>query len=603
MSQPAVATRAPEQESSWRPGFWPAALAGVVAVGLTFGVAELLAALGTWLNILHTAASPLNSLGEAFIDLTPGWLKEFATKTFGLHDKDVLKAGMGVVILIVAAVVGLTARRDRRIALGIAGVLAVVALVAIFTRAGAGPLDALPLLIGGVVGAEFLWRVFRPVGPAPKGQTTRPDPESAPAADPDVAPTPRGKTVRVADQHPMIAAIHRLGLDRRAFFRLTGVAAAAAVVSGLLTRIIPSTAEVQASRDRAAEELGLTTGTAPAATATGTTTAGTSGAAGASGAAPASGAPSTGLSRVAIPAAADLDINGLASFVTPNADFYRIDTALTPPRLTAEKWALKVHGMVSKEIQLDYAALTKRPQIERAVTLTCVSNEVGGDLVSNAVWIGTSLGDLLKEAGPQSGADCVLATSVDGFTSTSPLDALTDGRDAMLAVAMNGEPLPIEHGFPVRMVVPGLYGYVSATKWVVDLKVSTFAAESAYWTQRGWSDHGPVKTSSRIDVPKDGSQFAVGHTVTIAGMAWAQHRGITKVEVKIDDGPWQTAELSESFSKDTWRQWKLTWTATTGKHTLTCRATDGTGAVQVATVQDVLPDGATGYDSIGLTVS
>ncbi len=591
MSQRAVLTSPPEQGSPWRPGFWTAALAGVVAVGLTFGVAELLAALGTWLNILHTAASPLNSLGEAFIDLTPGWLKEFATKTFGLHDKDVLKAGMGLVILIVAAVVGLAARRDRRIALGITGLLGVIALVAIFTRAGAGPLDALPLLIGAVVGAEFLWRVFRPIA------TAHGD-ESAPAVDPVSTPAPRGKTVRVADQHPMVAAIHRLGLDRRAFFRLSGMAAAAAVVSGLLTRIIPNTAEVQASRDRAAEELGLATGTAPPAAA-----AGPSAVAGASGAVPTSGAASTGLSRVAIPAAADLDINGLASFVTPNADFYRIDTALTPPRLTAEKWALKVHGMVGKEIQLDYAALTKRPQIERAVTLTCVSNEVGGDLVSNAVWIGTPLGDLLKEAAPQSGADCVLATSVDGFTSTSPLDALTDGRDAMLAVAMNGEPLPIEHGFPVRMVVPGLYGYVSATKWVVDLKVSTFAAESAYWTQRGWSDHGPVKTSSRIDVPKDGSRFDVGHMVTIAGMAWAQHRGIDKVEVKIDDGPWQTAELSEAFSKDTWRQWKLTWTATSGSHTLTCRATDGTGAVQVSTVQDVIPNGASGYHSIGLSVT
>ena len=597
MSQRSVLTRAPEQESPWRPGFFSAALAGVVAVGLTFGVAELLAALGTWLNILHTAASPLNSLGEAFIDLTPGWLKEFATKTFGLHDKDVLKAGMGLVIAIVAAVVGLTARRDRRIALGITGVLVVVALVAIFTRAGAGPLDALPVLIGAIVGAEFLWRVFRPVGPAPEV-------ENAPVPDPDdAATTPRGKTVRVADQHPMIAAIQRLGLDRRAFFRLTGLAAAAAVVSGVLTRIIPNTAEVQASRDRAAEELGLTTGTAPAATAAGTSpVAGSSSVAGASAAVPTSGAASTGLSRVVIPAAADLDINGLATYVTPSAQFYRIDTALTPPRLTAEKWALKVHGMVNKEIQLDYAALTKRPQIERAVTLTCVSNEVGGDLVSNAVWIGTPLGDLLKEAGPQSGADCVLATSVDGFTSTSPLDALTDGRDAMLAVAMNGEPLPIEHGFPVRMVVPGLYGYVSATKWVVDLKVSTFAAESAYWTQRGWSDHGPIKTSSRIDVPKDGSHFDVGHTVTIAGMAWAQHRGISKVEVKIDNGAWQTAELSEAFSKDTWRQWKLTWTATSGSHTLTCRATDATGAVQVSTVQDVIPDGATGYHSIGLSV-
>jgi DMSO/TMAO reductase YedYZ molybdopterin-dependent catalytic subunit len=272
-----------------------------------------------------------------------------------------------------------------------------------------------------------------------------------------------------------------------------------------------------------------------------------------------------------------------------------------PPNVTAEQWNLKVHGLVDKEISIGYNDLIARPQIERSVTLTCVSNPVGGDLAGNARWIGARIDDLLKEAGPNGGADCVLCTSADGFTVTAPLDALTDGRDALLAVAMNGEVLPIEHGFPVRMVVPGLYGYVSATKWVVDMKVSKFAVETAYWTERGWSDHGPIKTASRIDLPKPDSSVSAG-PVTVAGVAWAQHRGIKTVEVQVDNGPWQPAQLAGDASIDTWRQWKYTWNAPGGTHVLRSRATDGTGAVQTSAVQDVAPDGATGYASLSVVV-
>ena len=307
-------------------------------------------------------------------------------------------------------------------------------------------------------------------------------------------------------------------------------------------------------------------------------------------------------SKQTVPADVDFGINGVTPYVTPNANFYRVDTAFVPPNVTAEEWGLKIHGLVNKEVNIDYAALVARPQIERDITLTCVSNPVGGNLAGNATWIGTRLDTLLAEAGPTSGADCVLFRSKDGFTQTAPLDALTDGRDAILAVAMNGEILPIEHGFPVRMVVPGLYGYVSACKWIVDMKVSKFADESAYWTQRGWSDHGPIKTASRIDVPKGFAQLPAGD-VTVAGVAWAQHRGISKVEVQIDEGPWQAAELAGDASVDTWRQWKYTWKATPGTHTVQSRATDGTGAVQTSKVQDVLPNGATGYDSRSIVIT
>ena len=215
-------------------------------------------------------------------------------------------------------------------------------------------------------------------------------------------------------------------------------------------------------------------------------------------------------SPVSVPAAAQLDVPGITPYVVPNADFYRIDTALVVPQLDTGGWRLRVHGMVEREVELDWDALLSKPMQQALVTLTCVSNEVGGDLAGNAVWTGWPVRELSAMAGPQPGADMVLSTSVDGFTAGTPLEALTDDREALLAVAMNGEPLPVEHGFPVRMVVPGLYGYVSATKWVVDLKVTTFAADVAYWTPRGWSERGPIKTASRIDVPASGDQVKAG---------------------------------------------------------------------------------------------
>ena len=305
--------------------------------------------------------------------------------------------------------------------------------------------------------------------------------------------------------------------------------------------------------------------------------------------------------KLAIPAGADLRLPGLTPYIVPNADFYRIDTAIVVPRIDAGEWKLKVTGMVEREIEIDWKTLQDKQMQEALVTLTCVSNEVGGDLVGNAVWTGWPVRELLAMAGPKAGADMVLQTSIDGFTASTPLGALTDDRNALLAIRMNGEPLPFEHGFPVRVVVPGLYGYVSATKWVTELKVTTYAADVAYWTPRGWSATGPIKTASRIDVPQAGAVVKAG-TVAVAGVAWAQHTGISKVEVQVDQQPWAEARLAADASIDTWRQWVYEWDATPGSHDVRVRAYDAKGRVQSPLEAPPAPDGATGIHVVNVRV-
>ncbi len=286
---------------------------------------------------------------------------------------------------------------------------------------------------------------------------------------------------------------------------------------------------------------------------------------------------------------------------TPNETFYRIDTALAVPLVDPRQWRLRIHGMVERELELTYEELLARGLVDSWTTLCCVSNPVGGELVGNARWSGVRTDDLLAEVGVSPDADAVLSTSADGWTCGTPLAALTDGRDALLAVAMNGEPLPLEHGFPVRMVVPGLYGYVSATKWVVDWEVTRFDRFNAYWTDRGWAERGPVKTQSRIDVPADGAGVAPG-AVAVGGVAYAQHRGIERVELRVDDGAWSPAQLGAVPSPDTWVQWAYEWDAAPGEHRLTVRATDRTGATQAETEADPVPDGAQGWHTITVQV-
>jgi DMSO/TMAO reductase YedYZ molybdopterin-dependent catalytic subunit len=303
-----------------------------------------------------------------------------------------------------------------------------------------------------------------------------------------------------------------------------------------------------------------------------------------------------------IPAGAELDIDGITPLISSNDSFYRIDTALQVPVIDASTWSLRITGMVEREVTITFDELLALPLTEHAVTLMCVSNEIGGDLTGNAVWLGYPIRELLRQAVPLAGADMVLSRSEDGFTASTPLEVLLEqDRESLLAVGMNGEPLPLQHGFPVRMVVPGLYGYVSATKWVVELKVTRFADETAYWTDRGWSALGPVKTCSRIDVPRSGTRVAAG-PVAIAGVAWAQHRGIRAVEVRVDGGPWQPARLAEAISADTWRQWVFEWNGTSGNHIVEARAIDTEGDEQSGTQVPVIPDGAEGYHTITVTV-
>jgi DMSO/TMAO reductase YedYZ molybdopterin-dependent catalytic subunit len=297
-----------------------------------------------------------------------------------------------------------------------------------------------------------------------------------------------------------------------------------------------------------------------------------------------------------------LPVPGISPFITPNSQFYRVDTALLVPQVDPSNWRLRIHGMVAREVEVSFAELLRRPLIEDYITLCCVSNPVGGPYIGNAKWLGVSLASLLRSARPQRGASQLLCTSADGFTSGTPLSVVMDGRDALVAVAMNGAALPVEHGFPARLVVPGLYGYVSACKWVTDIEVTTFQAATPYWAQRGWAQQGPIKTESRIDVPAPGSRVKAGK-VAVAGVAWAQHKGIEAVEVRVDRGPWQQATLATVPNIDTWRQWVWQWdAAVAGQHLIEARATDKTGYTQTAVQADVAPNGASGYPSSQITV-
>ncbi|MEZ5341909.1 MAG: molybdopterin-dependent oxidoreductase [Acidimicrobiales bacterium] len=291
---------------------------------------------------------------------------------------------------------------------------------------------------------------------------------------------------------------------------------------------------------------------------------------------------------------------GITPIVVANRDFYRIDTATLVPRVDPADWKLKIRGMVDNELDFTYDELLARANWVVPVTLSCVSNEVGGGLVGNAVWHGVPLTELLDEAGVQSGATQLSSRSVDGWDCGFPTELAYDGRTAMVAVAMNGEPLPLDHGFPARLVVSGLYGYVSATKWLDTIELTTIEAFNGFWISRGWSKDGPVKTQSRIDTPRNGTAVDPGVARAIAGVAWAPNTGIQHVEVQIDNGDWVMAELGESLSDDTWVQWKLAWTPDAGNHTIKVRATDKSGFTQSPDPVYVAPNGAEGWHTISV---
>ncbi|RAO47686.1 Sulfite oxidase [Micromonospora noduli] len=558
-----------------------AALAGITAAAVAIGIAEPVAVL------TGPRSAPLVAVGGVIVDAVPESLKQLAIDLFGTADKIALLVGTAVLLGGFAALFGVLA--VRRLALGLAGIAAfgAIGVAAALTRSGADLADALPSLVGAGLGALVLWLFIGgpfeldpwswspPTPPAGPVSSAGPGSQAGPAL-PAGAVSP-GESVPVSPAGPVpvtpagaTAAVEPAGPaevdpeSRRRFLTGSGVLLGTAVVAGLGGRWLAGRRGVSAARDA----IRLPAPVAPA---------------------------------PAVPAGADLSLTQLAPYVTPNFGFYRIDTALVVPQVDPDTWRLRIHGRVGRERTYSYADLLARPLVERYVTLACVSNEVGGDLIGNALWLGVPLRELLDEVEPDDDADQVVGRSVDGWTCGTPTAALRDGRDALLAVGMNGEPLPVEHGFPVRVVVPGLYGYVSACKWVTELELTRFADFDAYWVPRGWSAQGPIKTQSRIDTPRGRNRLTTG-PVTVAGVAWAQHRGIRRVEVRVDDGPWQEAALAPTVSVDTWVQWSWRWDATPGEHRLQVRATDATGETQTERTQDVVPDGATGWHTITVTV-
>jgi DMSO/TMAO reductase YedYZ molybdopterin-dependent catalytic subunit len=566
-------TRPPASASDQpaHPSVLAGATAGVLTAAVAMGIAQFAA------GLFVAQSSPVLAVGQAAIDLTPQPIKNFAISTFGVDDKNALVIGILVILAGFAAVIGILA--VRRLVLGLAGlaVFAAIGLAAALTRPNATAEYVIPTLIGAAAGAFALTRLVRaarrlgspatstapgaPRAAAPAAELEPPDLPASGAAE-DREPAPAGSSFTFLPNPDDPGPPGRPA--RRQFLTTSGLAVVSAAAGALVGRELITRHNVSAAR--AALRF-----------------------------------PRPAVAAPPLPPGSNLNIPGLSSFITPDGSFYRVDTALLLPEVDPANWQLRIHGMVQREVTLTFDELLRRPLIEDYITLTCVSNPVGGPYVGNALWLGASLADLIRLARPLAGADQLLCTSVDGFTSGTPLQVVLDGRDALLTVAMNGQALPIEHGFPARMVVPGLYGYVSACKWVTDIEVTTFATADAYWAQRGWAQQAPIKTESRIDVPVNNAALAPGRT-PVAGVAWAQHKGIAAVEVRVDRGPWQQAQLAAVPDIDTWRQWVWPWDATAGTHLIEARATDATGYTQTAVQAQPVPNGASGYPSAAVTV-
>jgi DMSO/TMAO reductase YedYZ molybdopterin-dependent catalytic subunit len=515
-----------------------------VPVAALIGVLALAAALAAGhlvAGFVGLNASPYLAVGNSAIDLTPVGLKDYAVRTFGTYDKVVLLAGMAVVLVVLAAVAGVLSRRGPLPGLVVIGLFGFIGIVAVHHRPDLGQIALLaPVasLVAGVLAFRWLHGLARR----------------------------RAGGTRARNAETPARTAQAPGPNRRSFLVAGAGVAVGAGVAGVAGQLIGSTKDAESSR--AAVGRLVPVRTAPA-----------------------------------IPADADFRKLGTPPFITPNPDFYRVDTALVVPQLRTEDWRLRIHGMVERELTFGYSDIRNRPLTERTITMTCVSNEVGGPYVSTANFIGVDLSDLLRAAGVRPGAEQLFSTSVDGWTSGTPVSAALDpDRGAMLALGMNGEPLPIEHGFPARMVIPGLYGYVSATKWVTDLEVTTWRDRRAYWLNRGWGEQAPIKTESRIDMPRGFAGMPAGKVMT-AGIAWAQHTGIDKVEVRVDQGPWQAATLSAEVNDDTWRMWWAQVDVPSGTHQISSRATDRSGYTQTQQRAGTVPDGATGWHTVTFTTT
>lgn len=522
-----------------------AALTGLLAVLAALAVGHLVAGI-----LVAPSASPYLAVGNAAIDRTPNPVKDFAIAQFGTADKVVLLLGMAVVIALVALVAGLVSRRRVLPGLGVIVVLGAVGILAVLEQAG-GVLELLAPVTSLLVGAGVFWWLHRLALRRVKRQ------HSTAAAVTGDSPRQQGGGA----------------LARRGFLAGSTAVAAGAALSGVGGTLLTNRIDVAASR-RAVGPL-----------------------------VPAVPAPP-------IPPGADFAELGTPTFITPSSEFYRVDINLQVPRLRAEDARLRITGMVDRELEFDFADLRDRRLVERTITMTCVSNYVGGPYVSTSNFIGVPLSELLDEAGVQSGATQLVGRTADGFTIGTPLERVrAAGQDALVAIGMNREPLLPEHGFPIRTVVAGLYGYVSATKWLTELELTTFDFDP-YWEQRGWDNDPegivPIKTQSRIDVPGSFEQLPAGE-VTFAGIAWAQGVGIQRVETRVDGGEWLPAELSTEVNVNTWRMWRATMRITEqGSHTVTVRATDKSGNTQTDMRVGPInpgPDGATGRPSATFTVT
>ena len=512
-------------------------LIGLLAAAAGVAVGEFGAALSAAFGA-GAPKAPVVAVGEWAIDLSPVSLKEAAIRNFGSHDKTALLTGVYITIAVVSVITGIVARRYLPVGTGLAAAFGLLGLIAAVTRPVVGVGSWFPALMAGAATVIVLrWLTLWSLQPDVLGTPAK-DTEDTEPADPN---------------------------ERRRFLVTLLGTGAGALLGGFGSRAWLNS-RYNVAPARAAVVL-----------------------------------PEAAAPLPQLPASVHPDVPDLEPFFTPNAQFYRVDTALTVPQVDPKEWMLRIHGMVDRPFAVSFADLLRMPLEEHDLTLTCVSNTIGGPYCGNARWLGAPLAPLLRQAGVQAGADQILSTSFDGMTIGTPVEAVLDGRQAMLAVAMNGQTLPVEHGFPCRMLVPGLYGYVSATKWVVDLELTTFAKNAGFWVGEGWAQQAPVKTASRIDVPGTGATLSAG-TIAVAGVAWATHRGVAGVEVQVDKGPWVTADLATADTPDTWRQWSYPWHATPGQHTLTVRCTDGTGTLQTPVVQDTLPDGATGYHSIQVTI-
>ena len=488
------------------------------------------------------AASPVLAVGSTVIDLTPTPMKEWAIRTFGSADKAVLVGSVLTGALALAALAGVAARRRLVVGAGVLVALVGVAALAALRRPAAGPSDLAPSLVAAVAGATalcLLARVERTRRPAHDG-----DARADRAAGADRAGGAEG--------------------GRRALLLTVTALGAVAALGGLGGRLVSSL------RARP-EDVTLPP--------------------------PADPAP-------ALPRGLDDQVPGITRFRTPNRDFYRVDTRLDVPVVSADDWTLTIDGDVDRSVTLDFDELLALPMIERDITLTCVSNSVGGPYVGGARWLGVRLTDLLDLAGiGRTRADQLLSTDVAGMTISTPLRLATDGRDALVAVGMNGEPLPRAHGFPARLVVPGLYGFIGATKWLRRLTLTTYAEREAYWTERGWATDAPIKISARIDTPRALAELDAGEVV-IGGIAWAQERGgVAAVQVRVDGGPWVDARLGPDGGDDYWRQWFHRWTAAPGSHRIAVRAVAGDGQTQTADRTEPFPDGASGLHELLVRVS